>query len=618
MRLIAGNARVMWPLLDARDVREASLLFVTSGGRRLRLASNCAYELWLDGAFAGAGGLRCASGTVEIDTWDATHAATVWVRLQYLNSETVSLWFRCLFPDPFMADLDPTAKWVCHRDDSVTFAAQMDRQLAFQNVVRAPVTPGAPLLLASVERPDWAAVEPAIAPLRHVPVAIEWTDTPRRGGLRSPFEPHRLADVFAGTRQAGLKNLFHRTGRLPLIGLHRVEVRNPLAAGVALLYGEVEDLNQITAHHERTKVHLADAVAPGVIGGAPVGQRGCRYIHVLGGVPVGAVEVTAWRQEYPLEWARLSPPDDLTADILQACRNNLTACIDGGAVDTCWRERAQWTGDLRMSAIALEKLTTNGLPVVERALAQIATSYDPAAAMVQGAWPVRRPDYRGLAMPTYHLAFCLTALRHGRDPRLLALVRESLLKWQAMYRRDDGLVTDVPGWHFVDWDTCDPLAADTGHRGMRQRPCPTSHAVVNAWHFEACVRAGLDPGIDPDRLHNAFFDPATHGYRLYPGSGPSVHATAAMLGSVPTDPRPLERSLAFITDTADLDERVTLYYGYFVAGALARHDPARAIDYIRRRYGPVARTYGTLYEKTHDRASLAHGWSVGIVDFLVS
>jgi hypothetical protein len=50
----------------------------------------------------------------------------------------------------------------------------------------------------------------------------------------------------------------------------------------------------------------------------------------------------------------VSPDDEA---IVAACRANLIACVDGGAVDTCWRERAQWTGDLRMSTAALGALT---------------------------------------------------------------------------------------------------------------------------------------------------------------------------------------------------------------------------------------------------------------------
>jgi hypothetical protein len=51
---------------------------------------------------------------------------------------------------------------------------------------------------------------------------------------------------------------------------------------------------------------------------------------------------------YPFDWKQIPEVvNDKNKVILQACKANLLACVDGGIVDTCWRERAQWTGDLR-------------------------------------------------------------------------------------------------------------------------------------------------------------------------------------------------------------------------------------------------------------------------------
>jgi hypothetical protein len=43
----------------------------------------------------------------------------------------------------------------------------------------------------------------------------------------------------------------------------------------------------------------------------------------------------------------------------------------------------------------------------------------------------------------------------------------------------------------------------------------------------------------------------------------------------------------------------------------------RGLRFIREFYGPIARQYGTIYEKTLAVSSLAHGWSVGFVEALV-
>ncbi len=136
--------------------------------------------------------------------------------------------------------------------------------------------------------------------------------------------------------------------------------------------------------------------------------------------------------------------------LLDACRANLLACVDGNVVDTCWRERVLWVGDLRMAAKAIRRLTVN-TEVTAFSLRLIADSYDSSAALVQGAWPCGTPLF-SLEMPTYHLAFCLTCVEHDAslefDTKVRGIVTQSLVAWRDKYLVD-GLLRDLPGWHFV-------------------------------------------------------------------------------------------------------------------------------------------------------------------------
>ena len=164
--------------------------------------------------------------------------------------------------------------------------------------------------------------------------------------------------------------------------------------------------------------------------GTPFGYRGCRYIYLISSDPdmANRVKCTFVRATYPLQWT--VPKEDIDSDpLLSACRANLLACVDGGIVDTCWRERVQWVcnrtysiippifspliyslfcslstspllfspcclflflqvGDLRMSAKALRAMTTDKR-VVSFVLHQIADSLDPKSGLIQGAWPCR-------------------------------------------------------------------------------------------------------------------------------------------------------------------------------------------------------------------------------------
>jgi hypothetical protein len=433
--------QMLWPAGLDQQTQELVLLFSTPGGRELRLASNYPYELWLDDRFAGDGGLRCSPGEALLDRWDARAAERVVVRLHYLNRKRISVYYRCLFDDPFFTDLDDGV-WGCHEDFSVSFAAKACSQLPAQNVVTGPPSPGLALALEPATLCQaWSALGSGLHPANFVPIALDrgqTIDLPAEA--EGPFDPTAARDVALCVRRvpAGLCCTTYDLGQ---IALHRFELTTDGPA--ALIYGEVPGFAETWATGNREKVHLADAVAAGSARAAPFGTRGCRYVHVVH--PKGQpFALLAWRREYPLRWKGLSPAGPVADSILRACRNNLTACVDGGVVDTCWRERAQWTGDLRLSALALQALCANP-EIVRLALRQIASSYDEGAAMVQGCWPMKHPGYRDLMMPTYHVAFCLTVLEHAADdPELLGLVTRSLDVWQSKYLRD-GLLRNVPG-----------------------------------------------------------------------------------------------------------------------------------------------------------------------------
>ncbi len=602
MELDGASAKLLWPRLDGARADEQLFLLQTPGGRPLELGCNFPYEVWCDGEFAGDGGWRCAPGEVQLDRWDARLAGSVQVRVHHLDPRRSSVCYRCLFADPFFVDLGG-GEWSCHRDVSVRFAAKMASQLARQNVVSGPPAPGGSLALESV-RPgrQWRAHTPGLLAARYVPVLLgSGRAHALEAGADRSFDPAGSDNVAAYVREFSYRDAACTTFDLGHIALHRFEVecQGPLA----LCYGEVPELGETWVTANRRKVLLSDAFEPGVKGGAPFGTRGCRFVNVVHRRGEG-FSLKAWRREYPPRWKPLRIGDPVLASVLLACRNNLVACVDGGVVDTCWRERAQWVGDLRMSGLALSALADNP-EVVPYALSQIATSYEDGPAMVQGAWPVKHEHNRDLLMPTYHLAFCLTVLEQcPGDGRLRGLVERSLRRWQAQYVTD-GLLRDLPGWHLTDWDPADPDAAARSFPGR-------AHAVANAWYHEACTRLGL-PTIDLDRFEEVFWLPGEGAYRLVEGGGPSPHATAAPLSSLPVPSEP-----GYLLDDRNLLGRVTLYFGYFVARAIGRSSRVEMLDFVKRFYGPIAARHGTIVEKTGDHASLAHGWSVGVASLIAS
>ncbi len=597
----------LWPRAwdAAAEEPEVALLFEARARREIRVASNFPYEVWLDGAFAGDGGHRCVPGEALLDAWDARAADRVVLRLHWMDPARTVVYGRRLFADPFLAVEDED--WTCSIDRSTSFGAKACGQLPRQTRVAGMPAPGRPLVLGAAPLAHaWRCVPGGIARSRVVPAErISIRTDAAAGPPRAP----RLGEVGADLAEevvAGLPaGLACTTLDLGRIALHRFEVEGD--GPCLLVHAEVPDLAGTWGTAHRKKTRLVDAVDGG---GAPLGWRGGRYVHVVH-EPGRPPSVRAWRREYPLRWRDLPPPaDPRDATILEACRNNLVACVDGGLVDTCWRERAQWTGDLRMSAMAVRALATSD-EVVGLALRQVAASYDPAVGMVQAVWPASAP--RDVWIPGYHPAFCLAAIEHGldREPAAARVVRESLPLWRARFVEGGLLRRGFPegAWWFVDWDP----ATRGGPHDAAGAPGPD--AVTNAFFHEACSRIGL-PSIDPAAFDDAYW--TGRAYRLVPGGAESPQATAAAVLAFPDSARAAAAVEWLLEEHRGgrIAERVTPYFAWFVARAIGTRSREAMSGFVREHYGPVAARLGTIPERTNEDASLAHGWSVGVAAIL--
>ena len=109
------------------------------------------------------------------------------------------------------------------------------------------------------------------------------------------------------------------------------------------------------------------------------------------------------------------------------------------------------------------------------------------------------------------------------------------------------------------------------------------------------------------------------------GEQTSVHATAAVLGSQLCLPEYREKAFQYLIEQIEnefVEKNVTAYYGFFLAKSLLigtgnNNNKEQCLKYIKHYYEPIAKKWGTIWEKSNENASLAHGWSVGIASFLV-
>ena len=601
------RVRGVWPGSPPEGA-EAILRFESRGGRALVLASNLPYELWLDVRFVGDGGHRCVAGEALADRWpEAETAGRVEVRVHAMRPGS-GIAFRVPFSDPFLADLGGSHEWTCRHESSTRFGARASGYLARQTLSCATTSEPA-LALDVSERSGWQAVPSQIRRCRHEQVLLKPVQALLvTGAVPEPQDADGadLVDVLRG----GDEPLLCATHDLGSIALHRFEIDAPRESPVLLAYSEAPTFAEAWSTPGRDRAHLADLVAGGVRAAAPFGHRGCRYVHVLVRAGASPPLPRAWRRVYPLRWrdVRVAPED---ATIVAACRANLSAVVDGGITDTCWRERVQWAGDVRIAAIALRALA-DAPEVVALALRQLAASFDPHRGMIRMAWPGPAVD----VMPGWHLAFCLAALEHdpslGFDDSVRKVVHASVETWRERYLRD-GLLRGVPGWPFTDWLPEDP---EVSGRAVDGRP----HAVLHGWWAELCRLLGQPSGLDPDAITDAFW--TGNGYALLAGNRePCVHATAILLAAPldhANDAAALD-ALRAMVDDGRAAARVTAYFAYFVCRALqTAGDRDAALAFARRTYGPMAERLGTLWEKRDDSESRAHGWSTAIAWLLVS
>jgi hypothetical protein len=96
---------------------------------------------------------------------------------------------------------------------------------------------------------------------------------------------------------------------------------------------------------------------------------------------------------------------------------------------------------------------------------------------------------------------------------------------------------------------------------------------------------------------------------------PSLQASALAIIYFPKNDV-LNKEFAKYTLQNEIKEH-TMYYGYFIAKALGTFSKESQQQYIIQKYFECSKHFGTIFEKTEPESSLAHGWSVGVVEFLV-
>jgi hypothetical protein len=609
------------------------LIFRITTNKKLVVGSNNPYEVWIDGKFKTEIMTRCNMGTFYklcvCKPSEKKHTYTFRVHIMIHNQTNVT--YRCLFEDNFWYSQTHGAvdDWECFLDLSISQLTKVNSMLPCQNHIKIPNYTKVPLVTKNNLCETWTGINMQTRPLCFNPLPLIPTleVVNSSGVLSADYLQNPFSDIVHNNKHDFTHKLVFDMG---CVGMAKVFVTNNTDTNntdtnntekIVCIYTQTKDLKKTAEFTNWRKVASADVFDPDVEDATFYGIRGCRYIHVFF-KSIQIPTVTILKCEYNLDF---KPLPVLTQDqhtLVTACKNTLLACLDCGIVDTCWRERTQWVGDARIVFFALRKLTTN-TEIPQLVLNQVAKTYNKEYGMVSGMAPAKCSTYE-LLMPTYHLLYCLTVFDIYTDifecDESVRIVLQNTIKvWKALYLKN-GLLRNVPGWHFVDWDDETKLPS-----GKEDGSFVSAHSILNIWWIQLCNKMNVDSGIDYTTFMNTFYIP-NKGFKLTENNTDvCFHANVIIATSDFCDDvkeilqKIICNELQVIKNKlrTKASKKITPYFGFYVLMALDKLQlQTEKQNFIRDFYLFMAQETNSLWERYCGECSLAHSWSVGFIEYM--
>lgn len=361
------------------------------------------------------------------------------------------------------------------------------------------------------------------------------------------------------------------------------------------------------------------------------------------GVAVGRIGSLA--THYPAEAAgAFECSDPLLTRLWEIGRHTVLQCMHDSWIDCPGREARQWVGDAVVQFDIAALAFGPSIHPLQRQFLEHAAEGQRADGLVRMFAPGDiAPD--ALVIPDFSLLWIIGAERYYRlsgdletIDRILSGI-ERALHWFERHLGSNGLLADVPHWHFIEWANLDrrgeaaainalyagalgatvSLADATGRTALGQR-ChflrERVKAALNARHWDRQRGVYVD-SCDPES--------GRQGRRV------SQHSNALMLLFDLAPPERCASLLSAITDSerlkltaappivphgepfnAETDiVRANTFFSHFVYEGIARAGGfGWVIGNIRAAYGPMLATATTtLWESFTPNASLCHGFS---------
>jgi len=328
--------------------------------------------------------------------------------------------------------------------------------------------------------------------------------------------------------------------------------------------------------------------------------------------PVTIHCVSANTYRYPMtQRGRFACSDPVLTKTWQACVTTADLCADDGYMDTSAREKRNWLGD-----------GSHGVPAIYAGFGQVALTAryfrmtcwgGLGDGMLRMYYPGSDHRPEGSEMPSlipHHTLVWATRFWENweffgrRDILENALpVLEGLVSWFRRNRDQDGLLSHLPYWNWLDWTPADlrgeNLATNAFYLRMLEdiagiaevlgRPENAPGYRAEAHDLRQALRARF---WDPKR--GLFLDSFYNG-RLTGVASELGNALAVLYGIA--DTQQAYRVMVHLANPSTWIAPVTPLFAYYVMQAYCRAGNLKGlIDFTHRRYGPMVAISDTIWE----------------------
>lgn len=408
-----------------------------------------------------------------------------------------------------------------------------------------------------------------------------------------------------------------------IAGMPRIKVSTEGRGIIDLGYGELLEGGNV--HPHRHGVNYADryVMKPGEQEWEVFDRRAFRYMQIdFRDItePVTVESVSVLFNTYPVEWkGEFECSDKRLNEIWRIGAYTVQLNMEDAYTDCPWRERTQWWGDARIEAMS-NYYAFGDYKLMRQGIIQIGQS--------------QREDgrtacfYPGVFWD-YIPSFCLIWVGSIWDYYVytgdVELVRETYPKVEKLigyfekFRDKNGLLSDVPGWMFIEWT---------------QQEYEGSVSALNCFYYETLTHAsnmarlsGDTEGIEKyasmasalkESINTHLFDPERGVYPEYWSEKKQAFSpkTSQMVNGLVAafDIAPEQRRSDVLRHCMDPDSGVVpvgSYFAYYYLQALLQNGYVQeAVDYMRKNWG-VMLDWGatTFWEHWNTNSSLCHGWA---------